>query len=81
VLSAGTDGIDGNSPVAGAIADENSIHRGQLVGLDAGSFLERSDSYSFFEQLDDAIITGATGTNVRDVRILVGGSQNDLLLP
>jgi glycerate 2-kinase len=71
VLSAGTDGIDGNSPAAGAIADENSIHRAQLVGLDGGSFLERSDSYSFFEQLDDAITIGATGTNVRDVRILL----------
>jgi hydroxypyruvate reductase len=71
VLSAGSDGIDGNSPCAGAIADENSIHRAQLVGLDASSFLERSDSYSFFEQLDDAITIGATGTNVRDVRILL----------
>ena len=71
VLSAGSDGIDGNSPSAGAIADEDSIHRAQLVGLDAGSFLERSDSYSFFEQLDDAITIGATGTNVRDVRIVL----------
>ena len=71
VLSAGSDGIDGNSPSAGAIADENSIHRAQLIGMDAGSFLERSDSYGFFEQLDDAITIGATGTNVRDVRILL----------
>jgi glycerate-2-kinase len=39
--------------------------------MDAGSFLERSDSYGFFEQLDDAITIGATGTNVRDVRILL----------
>jgi hydroxypyruvate reductase len=76
VLSAGSDGIDGNSPCAGAIADENSIHRAQLVGLDASSFLERSDSYSFFAELEDAIITGPTGTNVRDIRVLLRSGTN-----
>ena len=71
VLSAGSDGIDGNSPSAGAIADESSVHRARLRGLDPRSFLARSDSYSFFEQLNDAITTGPTGTNVRDIRILL----------
>ena len=71
LLSAGTDGIDGNSPAAGAIADETTIQRARNLNLDAEQFLARSDSYTFFEQLDDLIITGPTGTNVRDLRILL----------
>jgi glycerate-2-kinase len=71
VLSAGTDGIDGNSPAAGAIADETTLKRGRALRLDPESFLASSDSYSFFEKLGDAIVTGPTGTNVRDVRILL----------
>lgn len=72
-LSAGTDGIDGNSPAAGAIADENTIARGLLRGLNAESHLENSDSFTFFDMLGDAIVTGPTGTNVRDLRILIAG--------
>ena len=71
VLSAGTDGIDGNSPAAGAIADETTIHRARNLGLDAEQYLARSDSYSFFEQLNELIVTGPTGTNVRDLRIVL----------
>lgn len=71
VLSAGTDGIDGNSPVAGAIADETTIRRAKALNLDAEQFLARSDSYTFFEQLNGLIVTGPTGTNVRDLRIVL----------
>ena len=71
VLSAGTDGIDGNSPAAGAIADETTIQRAQNLGLDANQYLAGSDSYTFFERLNDLIVTGPTGTNVRDLRILL----------
>jgi hydroxypyruvate reductase len=71
VLSAGTDGIDGNSPAAGAIADETTIQRARKLGLDANQYLARSDSYSFFESLGDLVVTGPTGTNVRDLRILL----------
>ena len=71
VLSAGTDGIDGNSPAAGAIADQSTIQRARNLGLDPTDFLARSDSYSFFAQLNDLILTGPTGTNVRDLRILL----------
>ena len=71
VLSAGTDGIDGNSPAAGAIADETTIRRAQNLDLDASKYLARSDSYGFFERLGDLIVTGPTGTNVRDLRILL----------
>jgi glycerate 2-kinase len=70
-MSAGTDGIDGNSPAAGAIADETTLNRASLLNLDARRFLEESDAYTFFDRLGDAIITGPTGTNVRDVRIML----------
>jgi hydroxypyruvate reductase len=71
VLSGGSDGIDGNSPAAGAIADETTIARGRAASLEPGTFLANSDSFSFFSQLGDAIVTGPTGTNVRDLRILL----------
>ena len=71
VLSAGTDGIDGNSPAAGAIADGASAERARRLHLDLEHYQRQSDSYSFFEKLGDAVITGPTGTNVRDLRILL----------
>ncbi len=70
-LCAGTDGIDGNSPAAGAIVDQTTDARARAIGLEPTSFLDRSDAYSFFVALGDAIATGATGTNVRDLRILL----------
>jgi glycerate 2-kinase len=70
-LSAGTDGIDGNSPAAGALCDETTIARAHALGLDAQMFLDASDSYAFFDALGDTLTTGATGTNVRDLRILL----------
>lgn len=74
ILSAGTDGIDGNSPAAGAIADQTTLQRAQNLNLDAKQFLARSDSYTFFEQLNDLVVTGPTGTNVRDLRIVLKSS-------
>jgi hydroxypyruvate reductase len=71
VLSGGTDGIDGNSPAAGAVADGETLQRARAAGLEPGEFLRRSDSYSFFKLLDDVIITGPTGNNLRDLRILL----------
>ncbi|HEU5460214.1 MAG TPA: DUF4147 domain-containing protein, partial [Pyrinomonadaceae bacterium] len=71
VLSAGTDGVDGNSPCAGAIADETSIKRARGISFPPEHYLARSDSYAFFDQLDDLILTGPTGTNVRDLRIVL----------
>jgi glycerate-2-kinase len=72
-LSAGTDGIDGNSPAAGAMVDTTTARRARLLGLDARQFLEASDAYTFFDALGDAIMTGMTGTNVRDLRIMLTG--------
>lgn len=71
-LCAGTDGIDGNSPAAGAIVDSSTAKRAESIGLEPNDFLRRSDAYSFFVALGDAITTGPTGTNVRDLRILLG---------
>ncbi len=65
----GTDGIDGNSPAAGAIADGETQSRAHSLNLDPRDFLRRSDAYNFFERLGDAIVTGPTGNNLRDLRI------------
>jgi glycerate 2-kinase len=73
-LSAGTDGIDGNSPAAGAIADETTVERARSLHLDASLFLTTSDASSLFRALGDTIITGETGTNVRDLRIMLASS-------
>ena len=71
VLSAGTDGIDGNSPAAGAVADGETLERAKAVGLNARFMFRDSDSYSFFARLGDTIVTGPTGNNLRDLRILI----------
>lgn len=71
VLSAGTDGIDGNSPADGGIADPDTLQRAAEKGVSAEERLQNSDSFNFFNLLGDAIITGPTGNNVRDLRILM----------
>ncbi len=71
VFSAGTDGIDGNSPAAGALADGQTLARARTAGLDPAEFYRNSDAYTFFSRLGDAIITGPTGNNLRDLRILL----------
>lgn len=71
VLSAGTDGVDGNSPAAGAAADGETLERARRAGLLPDDYLARSDAYNFFRRLDDAIETGPTGNNLRDLRVLL----------
>jgi glycerate 2-kinase len=71
VLSAGTDGIDGNSPAAGAVADGESLARARGMGLDPADALRGSDAFTFFSRMEDAIVTGPTGNNLRDLRILI----------
>jgi glycerate 2-kinase len=71
VLSAGTDGIDGNSPAAGAVADGETLARSRALGFEIADCQRRSDSYNFFAPLGDAILTGPTGNNLRDLRILM----------
>src|SRR5216684_1079350 len=71
VLSAGTDGIDGNSPAAGAIVDGTTVTRSQSSGLDVRAALEKFDAYPLFRALGEAIETGPTGNNLRDLRVLL----------
>lgn len=71
VLSAGTDGIDGNSPAAGAIVDAATCQRARRIGLDPEAALRNCDSWPLFHALDDAIVTGPTGNNLRDLRLLL----------
>lgn len=71
LVSCGTDGIDGNTNAAGAIVDGSSYARAGRLGLDPKDYLERNDSHTFFEALDDLLVTGPTGTNVADIQILL----------
>jgi glycerate 2-kinase len=71
VLSAGSDGIDGNSPAAGALVDGLSMARANAAGYTVGAALTAFDSYSLLARLGDAIMTGPTGNNLRDLRILL----------
>ena len=73
VLSGGTDGTDGPTDAAGAIADGQTASRARALGLRPEEAIERSDSYHFFEALDDLLITGPTGTNVMDIYMLLAG--------
>ena len=70
-LSAGTDGIDGNSQATGAVADGETLGRAAALGMEAEDYQQRSDSFTFFNNLGDTIVTGPTGTNVRDLRLLL----------
>ena len=72
VLSAGTDGVDGNSPAAGAVVDGTTAERARMKGLDVNAALDNFNTYPFFNALGDAIETGPTGNNLRDLRILLG---------
>jgi hydroxypyruvate reductase len=71
VLSAGTDGVDGNSPAAGAVADGNTVSRAEQRGFDLRKATEAFDAFPLFKSLGDTIETGPTGNNVRDLRILL----------
>jgi glycerate 2-kinase len=73
LLAGGTDGTDGPTDAAGALADGFTIRKAMELGLDPYAFLKRSDSYHFFKPLDDLIITGPTRTNVMDVYMVLVG--------
>ncbi len=71
LASFGTDGIDGPTDAAGAMADGDTLSRAQEARLDADAHLSDNDAYGFFEALDELIFTGPTGTNVMDIQILL----------
>jgi hydroxypyruvate reductase/glycerate 2-kinase len=73
VLSGGTDGEDGPTDAAGAVAGASTLERAAAAGLNAADFLARHDAYSFFQATGDLLRTGLTGTNVMDVRVLLVG--------
>ena len=66
-----TDGIDGNCDAAGAIADSFTYIRSQKKGLEPDDFLNQNNSYEFFKNLGDLLITKKTGTNVMDIQVLI----------
>ncbi len=73
VLCAGTDGSDGPTDAAGALADETTAERAKAAGLNPQQYLENNDSYNFFDRLGDLYKTGPTNTNVMDLRIVLVG--------
>ncbi|MCC6393618.1 MAG: glycerate kinase [Bryobacterales bacterium] len=73
LLSAGTDGTDGPTDAAGALADGATAGRARELGLDPAMYLAENNSYAFFDALGDLIRTGPTNTNVMDVRLILAG--------
>jgi glycerate 2-kinase len=71
LLAGGTDGTDGLTDAAGALVDGTSVSRGRAAGMEAQAYLDRNDSYHFFQPLGDLLVTGPTLTNVMDLRIIL----------
>lgn len=71
IASFATDGVDGPTDVAGAVADGFTLKKAESLKLNPASYLERNDSYRFFKKLGDIIVTGPTGTNVMDITTLI----------
>ena len=70
-LSGGTDGIDGISPAAGGMVDNGTLQRMKTAGTNPVELLENNDSYAALKSSNDLLMTGATGTNVADLQILL----------
>lgn len=71
IAALATDGIDGPTDACGAIIDGNSLKRALSIGLEPKLYLENNNSYNFFKQLGDLVITGYTGTNVNDILMAI----------
>jgi glycerate 2-kinase len=71
ILSGGTDGTDGPTDAAGAVADHTTVRRAMAMGMEPKNHLEENNAYPFFQNLGDLLMTGPTRTNVMDVRILL----------
>ena len=76
VLSGGTDGEDGPTDAAGAIADAETLRKADQLGLSSGDFLARHDAYHFFQATGDLLRTGLTETNVMDVQVILIGASS-----
>jgi hydroxypyruvate reductase len=75
VLSAGSDGIDGNTQSAGAVADPTTVTRAHAFGFHLKSSLANFDACPMFTALGDAVVTGPTGQNLRDLRLLLADNE------
>ncbi len=71
IVALATDGTDGPTDAAGAIADGETVHRAREAGMSAADCLERNDAYAFFDRLGDLIRTGPTNTNVNDLTFVL----------
>jgi glycerate 2-kinase len=71
IASVSTDGVDGPTDAAGAIVDGKTVERARRLGLDPEEFLAENDSYRFFSELGDLIVTGPTETNVNDISLII----------
>ena len=71
ILSLGTDGVDGPTDAAGAFADVRTVKTARALGLNPAEYLDDNDSYGFFKQTGNLIVTGPTGTNVMDLRVFL----------
>jgi hydroxypyruvate reductase len=76
VFSAGSDGIDGNTRSAGAIADPTTVERARRFGFDPKESLETFNACPLFTALGDSVVTGPTGHNLRDLRLLVADTAD-----
>ncbi len=70
-IAADTDGIDGSEDNAGAIIRPDTLSRARELGLDASTYLDAHNAYTFFDRLDDLVVTGPTLTNVNDFRAIL----------
>jgi glycerate 2-kinase len=75
IAALATDGVDGPTEAAGAIADEATVDQGLKLGLKATEALRNNDSYGYFQKLGGLLITGPTGTNVNDIVVAMGLSH------
>jgi len=73
-LSAATDGIDGNSDAAGAVVNLKSCQKAKELGIDIQKYIKSFDSYNFFKQTNELVMTGPSGTNVIDIAIIIKGT-------
>ena len=78
ILSAGTDGLDGNSPAAGAVVDEHTIRQRRAAGINPEESLLRFDAYLALSHSDTTNLTGPTGNNLRDIRIFLSDSGSQM---
>jgi len=81
VLVAGSDGVDGSSPAAGAVVDGDTLRRAAARGRDAAAALADNDSWGFFQDSEEAILTGPTGTNVADLAFILAAGGRRTFIP